>query len=852
MANQIRRLSKTLFFIILIFFCWGTGGAEEELHFQTEPAADIPEYSNLKASIENTLKIESENVAKLEKQLADLKASDKNILAEINAYKIQLSNYTNLLVSPKAQVEDIEKAWANTKAALTAISERLKDLTQKRAAAQQLLEQTMTQYDLNVKQLLEMNTDVSNVSETQALVEKLQALIRRLSEKIKYLEEFQTIYTEHIVQLEAIRKAFTDLSENFDQQIQAKKKEELFKRKERLLLLPDWQKIIEEIKAFIRQIRLPFSNDFWLNTFRGVWKATGIFPLISCLLLFGLIQFLLFRLRGYLFYLTREHISPMQYPWRHLILQLLQRSLLTLGAALFIYAYANIRSFYSTVPFIRAVFYILLAQIFSRWLLRFLTLWNKKEKYRIPLSLTSRLQTLILMSRYFAVVYVITIWLMGGTSIFLFFERVFFEIALIIWGASFWKSFQKEIHLIPSSPLNRRTVILRHVILWLMNVIIGGGMILEFAGYGSLAHYWYASWACSAVSCLWGTLFFMLLWEWNKRFKQASLSAPVDASKAGDPIRWLFLQVCWLAWGGILIVCVLFAWGAKQAVIVGFFKILGKEVTVGGMRFSFLGFIYAFLILLCTHAAVRLWRHTLIKNILDGSGLGTGLKESIAIISGYLLWIFGILLSLNLVGVSATSLTVAFGALGIGLGFGLQNIFNNFISGIILLFERPIQVGDAVEINGIWGEIRKINVRSTLIQTYDNATLIIPNSEFISSQVTNWSFNDPRIRRTITIGVAYGSDIELVRQTLLEIAASNPMVLKYPAPSVLFTDFGDSALIFKLRVWTDVDNCLIAETDIRFEADRLFRERKIQIPFPQRDIHIIRSYKDKGDKNEIS
>ena len=261
-----------------------------------------------------------------------------------------------------------------------------------------------------------------------------------------------------------------------------------------------------------------------------------------------------------------------------------------------------------------------------------------------------------------------------------------------------------------------------------------------------------------------------------------------------------------------------------------------------------MGFISAFLIVFFTHAATRLWRYILQKKILASSGMEPGLRDSITTITVYLFWLIGILAALYAFGLNTTSLAVALGALGIGLGFGLQNIFNNFISGIILLFERPIQVGDAIEINETWATVTKINVRSTVVQTYDNASLIIPNSDLISQQVTNWSFKDLRLRRKITVGVAYGSDIELVRKTLLEIADKIPKVLKYPKPDVLFSDFGDSALIFILRVWTDINNMLVAETDIRFEINRLFNERKIEIPFPQRDLH-IRSYPE-GTKPE--
>ena len=214
------------------------------------------------------------------------------------------------------------------------------------------------------------------------------------------------------------------------------------------------------------------------------------------------------------------------------------------------------------------------------------------------------------------------------------------------------------------------------------------------------------------------------------------------------------------------------------------------------------------------------------------------MQESITTVTVYLLWGLGILVSLNVMGLSTTSIAVAFGALSIGLGFGLQNIFNNFVSGLILLFERPVQVGDVVQVNEIWGTITKINVRSTVVQTYDNASLIIPNSDMISNQVTNWSFKDLRLRRNIVVGVAYGSNTELVRETLLEIAQGHPKVLKRPKPDVLFDDFGDSALIFRLRLWTTIEHFIAMETDVRFEIDRLFREKNIEIAFPQRDIHI--------------
>jgi small-conductance mechanosensitive channel len=246
----------------------------------------------------------------------------------------------------------------------------------------------------------------------------------------------------------------------------------------------------------------------------------------------------------------------------------------------------------------------------------------------------------------------------------------------------------------------------------------------------------------------------------------------------------------------------------------------------------------AALILFLTHLAVSLGRSLLSEKILEKKSFEQGLKDSILTIASYLAWGVGLLVGLGVLGVDGTSLAVVFGALSIGIGFGLQNIFNNFISGLILLFERPIQVGDYVEVNGIWAEVKKINVRATVVQTFDNAAVIIPNSEFISQQVTNWSFKDKRMRRNIDVGVAYGSDIDLVQKTLLDIALERTRVYKYPKPDVLFVDHADSALIFRLRVWTHVDDYWTVSSKIRNEIDRRFNELGIEIAFPQRDLHI--------------
>ena len=368
--------------------------------------------------------------------------------------------------------------------------------------------------------------------------------------------------------------------------------------------------------------------------------------------------------------------------------------------------------------------------------------------------------------------------------------------------------------------------------------IVVSGIVLEILGYGGLAAFWYASWGISLVVILWSGLTFLVLQEQRLRFK-ALLNAQEDESpKPLFLLRWTTLQLGWIIWLGTSAILLAFAWGGKRAIMLNFLNVLKKEVTIGSINFSLMNLLYALLILILTQAVARFWRYFLREKILAESGMNSGLQNSITMISVYSLWAFGILFSLHVFGFGSTSLAVGFGALGIGLGFGLQNIFSNFISGIIMLIERPIMVGDDVEVNGTWATVKKINVRATVVQTYDNATLIIPNSEFVSQQVKNWSFKDKRLRVKIDVGVAYGSDIELVRDSLLGIAKHTPKVFKTPSPDVIFRDFGDSALMFRLRVWTDIDNMFKVETAIRFEIDRLFKERGIVIAFPQRDVHV--------------
>jgi len=244
-----------------------------------------------------------------------------------------------------------------------------------------------------------------------------------------------------------------------------------------------------------------------------------------------------------------------------------------------------------------------------------------------------------------------------------------------------------------------------------------------------------------------------------------------------------------------------------------------------------------FALVLAAESALRRW---FTKRLLKRTRLDAPLQYAIARISGYLFILLGFYVALTAVGLNLSSLAVVAGAVGIGIGFGLQNIIHNFVSGIIILAERPVALGDRVEVAGVAGTVSKIRLRSTEIVTNDNISIIVPNSDFITNPVTNWSHGDPRVQIRIPVGVAYGTDVEKLKSVLLEVAAENSNVLETPQPTVYFDGFGDSALLFELGVWTAqmTHSPRRFRSELNFAIERKLRENKIEIPFPQRDLHL--------------
>lgn len=262
-------------------------------------------------------------------------------------------------------------------------------------------------------------------------------------------------------------------------------------------------------------------------------------------------------------------------------------------------------------------------------------------------------------------------------------------------------------------------------------------------------------------------------------------------------------------------------------------------LTIGKSSYSIINLSILGALLFGLILLVRAFIDIFKDRVLSIAGLNRGAQEAIAVIVQYTLIFIGTLVLLQIWGLDLSSLTILASALSIGLGIGLQNIAKNFGSGLILVFERPIQVGDFIEVGDLNGTVERIGARSTEIRTLDRVSIIVPNSRFLDSEVINWSHGNPISRLHLPLGVAYGSDPQQVRTVLIESASGHPKVLASPAPSLLFKGFGDSSLDFELLIWTaEPDKQFLLKSDLYFLIYEVLNQNQIEIPFPQRDLHL--------------
>jgi len=263
-------------------------------------------------------------------------------------------------------------------------------------------------------------------------------------------------------------------------------------------------------------------------------------------------------------------------------------------------------------------------------------------------------------------------------------------------------------------------------------------------------------------------------------------------------------------------------------------------IGAGASAISLWSVLYLVVFLIVLFWAARRLQRWLAERVLVRTGMDAGARQAAGTIARYVLLLVGLLVLVQTAGIDLTTFNVLAGAIGIGVGFGLQNVVSNFIAGLIIMFERPIKVGDRIVVDNVDGDVIEIGARSTTILTNDNITIIVPNSRFITESVVNWQYEDKKVRFKIPVAVAYGSDASKVRDLLLQVASADPEVLELPEPTVRLLEFGDNGLQFELRAWssTSVHRRGRLLSSLNFAIYETFNAAGIEFPFPQRDLHI--------------
>ena len=831
------RKSGTKILMVSILFLLAGGGwfsvfAQEPASPVNNPASElVGELGRiLNKSLEAELKNLEDNKNRLEREERD----QVYLTAAYNAYRLQLSSFWNMLLTDDAQLSTFQKIRTELKASMVDTRKMVDDLVPAEKKVTQELENLEKQKQLVDNQLAElaqMNAGAQKNPDTQAIEDIAGKLAGILKEKEGVVERLDTIYKKRLEKLDEIQQAFSTLDEKLAGAIEEQKTKSLFERRTKRSRFEAFGQIKSDIQTLSETFKRICDPSFWIQGLQTLWQDAGIVG-VSFIIVFLSALVLLRRIKIEATDIGALPVTAQLGPWHQMAADLLLLSIIPGGLALTVFLYSRLDKMVLVSGLFSTLALVGVTGLAFRCIKRALSTAAKDlaggEADARRLIRLSRIGTC------FILVYIILNALLDHSQGLLALFRVVCVLGVLAWTFKSFGPIHSRMLGQISEKQEKDLLIKRLATKYMLLAIAGIALFLDMTGYGLLASHWLVSWIQTLLLFFWWGLFYFLLHEWDNYFREKNHSRKQDFMYDDYPIQWLTIRAGQFIWMVSLAVLLLLTWGNPRTILTNLYQGLAHPISIGSMQFSFLGVILAILVLIFTSVLVRMWKWVFQAKFLSRSGMGFGLQESITTITVYLIWAFGVLVALHVFGLNTASLAVAFGALGIGIGFGLQNIVNNFISGIILLFERPIQVGDDVEVNGIWAQVKKINVRSTVVQTYDNAALIIPNADLISNQVTNWSFKDKRIRRKINVGVAYGSDISLVRDTLLQIAEEAPHVLRYPKPDVLFTDFGDSALNFTVRLWTDVDHMLIVDTDIRFRIDKKFRENNIEISFPQR------------------
>lgn len=818
--------------------------------FQADTPADqastlSDSFAELQSSISGAVEQEKASLEAAAKSVSDEKASSEKLEKEAGVYKILISSAQNLILIPDADIDMLKKNSEELGLMQSSLEGILENIKSGKAENSKVIEETKEKIQVSQKQIDSIKKEYGKEKDVRQIIKTIEDLNRSRHERLKSLRQLDDIHEKQIRQLSSVIEPNSDLSSRVVEKLRIRQQEVLFERNHNIIDQLKPSVIMADLKSILGSVTNFFSKSFWQSKMSNA-GAGDIFTVILHIFALAASFFILEKIRKHLKLAARIPEESKFGNIRNIMFFTDKAFVLALITS-FLFIYEKFREYTGLYAFINPVQKISAAFLILYLFGTALDIYLKKTGTELSEYVISKKAIFINSFYVFSFFYILIEWISGAGSTTLLIARLFLEITAVFCFIKIWKKFNKKTE--DEKPSEKESEKKQEAPFsmgkWLGYTITGVGLTMETAGYGYLTIHWYKGWIITATitSVIYFSL--MALKEWDEHVKEKETRA--DISEGGHqekqnvyPLYWLGIRIAAVSMllvgsGSVAYIC-----GAREKVFDAAWGLFTHRIEIGGIKFSISSMLMAVFVILLTQAFTRIWRSIMLGKILKNSGIEPGLQDSITTISAYLIWGIGILTAMHAFGLSTTSLAVGFGALGIGLGFGLQNIFNNFISGLILLFERPIQVGDVVEVGGVLGMVTKINVRSTLVQTYSNASFIIPNSEFISNKVINWSHKDPYIKRDVTIGVAYGTDPQRVRELLLEAAEGVPEIINFPmAPNVSFINFGDSSLDFKIKFWTTIDDFSAAESKLRFEIEKKFRENNISIPFPQREIRII-------------
>ncbi|MFH1156656.1 MAG: mechanosensitive ion channel domain-containing protein [Pseudomonadota bacterium] len=829
MVRYLKTLGVIAAFFLAVFIICAGWALGKDAQGSVEAGLKLGEQVAL---VQKSIDIETSEIGNLKSRIANADQTREVFLLQTDTHNLLLSTLINQLNFPDDAVREIEKASENCQTTLSQLSGMLTDYRKQYADLEGWTAKSNEQRGVNEKNLAELSGREKRDKTLAPLVRQLKQFQAILNQKVALLEKLTVDVKDRIQRVEEINTRYAALAGQFSDRLKILKRKELLRRQTNPLISGARDRLFTDVVTVKKDLQSLLDPGTWSDMLGFIWEK-GVFAPISLVVVLLMVILLARKCRSWLRSEAAAAFAR-ERRWTRVVLTLAARTMTLSFVTLFLNLSCSFELFFRSAAASGIIVQILTLTLFVTWSSLFVTCISREDLTPAVERIRSGLRLVLV----FIPIYLVARQALDTAQTILVSFRLLLEIGLYGWLVLFWKVVDRIPGVRPVGPGTIGKFLFFGVRFTGFGIAIGG-IVLELLGYGLLAEYWYGSWGQTLAAIFWGVLGFHMLSEWQGFDAQGLSDTDAKGNAVGQlSTHWVARQLFGALFSILCLMGVLLAWSSKQTFFAGLTRGFTYTFQVGSMSFSAVSFVQALIVLVGVHFLARLWRRFFQKTILHQSGVDMGVRESMTTITVYAIWIFGIFIALHVFGLNTTTVAVAFGALGIGLGFGLQNIFNNFISGIILLFERPIQVGDDIEINGTWATVTKTNVRSTIVQTYDNATIIIPNADLISNQVINWSFKDKRLRRGVQVGVEYGSDIEKVRATLLEIADANPRILKYPKPDVIFNDFADSALIFTLRFWTFIVSFYSVETEVRFKIDALFKERGLVIAFPQQDIHI--------------